>query len=116
MNIKNVAWFVGYLLCMLAIFVSLSRYRSGAIEAYGTDAAAQKWQVWRDAAEELGREGLVAREQPKSSEPPSLVLMRDHFGACLGISLLLSSCLYLWFMVCVRGVFQATTIIEDDMG
>lgn len=113
-HLKNLGWFVGYVLTMLAIATSLNRYRSKAVATYGTAEASQEWQEWRDAAEELGRKGSVDRDQPESMEPPSLVLMRDHFPACLGISLLLSSCLYLWFMVCVRGVMQPVTLVEHD--
>ena len=113
-NLKNICWFAGYVASMLAIIVALNNYRSTAIASYGTTAASENWQQWRDAAEETGRKGSVDRDTPKSMEPPSLVLMRDHFPACLGISLLLSSCLYLWFMVCARGVMQPVRLVEDD--
>lgn len=113
-TLKNAGWFMGYVLAMAVVAGSLNRYRSQAITTYGTPEATEKWQKWRDAAEEMGRQGSVDRDQPASMEPPSLVLMRDHFPACVGISMLLSSCLYLWFMVCVRGALRPVTLVEHD--
>jgi len=113
-NIPNIAWFMGYLATMSVIVYSLNSYRTKAIETYGTEKASSDWQEWRSAAEEMGRTANVEREAPESEVPPSLVLMRSHFGACLGISLLLTSCLYLWLMICVRGVMRPVEIHEDD--
>ncbi len=111
---QNIAWLVGYVLTMLVIVYSLNSYRTKALKTYGTEKASADWKEWRSAAEEMGRKANVDREAPESEVPPSLVLMRSHFAACLGISLLLSSCLYLWFMVCVRGVMRPVQINEDD--
>lgn len=102
----NLGWIAGYLLMLAAIAYGLNHYRTSAVAHYGTDAAGAKWQTWRQAADSLGRDGPVEREAPESVEPPALVLMRDHFAACLGISLLLSSCLYVWFVVSVRGALR----------
>ena len=50
---------------------------------------------------------VVQRRAPKSAEPPALVLMRDHFAACLAIAVLLSSVLFGTFMVLVRGALSS---------
>ena len=105
---------MGYLAMVTLIVWGLFNYRSGAIETYGTDRASAQWQDWRQAAEKLGNEGPVARRVPKSGEPPALVLMRDHFSACLGISILLSSCLFGWMMICVRGVLRPVQLNVED--
>ena len=111
----NIAWFAAYVAMLCVIVWGLREYRSRAMESYGTAEAGEKWQDWRSAAAELGKDGPVARRMPKSSEPPPLVLMRDHFSACLGISLLLSSCLFGWMMICVRGVLRPVELnVEDD--
>ena len=110
----NVGWLLGYLACMAVIVLVLTSYRSKAMQTYGTSEATENWQFWRDAAAEMGRQGSVSRDQPASTEPPSLVLMRDHFPACLGISMLLSTCLYVWFMICVRGVMRPVTLNEHN--
>ena len=111
----NVARLQGYLGVMTAIVLVLRGYRESALTRFSTDAATKNWEDWRAAADELGRQGSVEREAPKSVEPPALVLMRDHYPACLGISLLLSSCLYAWFMFCVRGAFRPVELnVEQD--
>ena len=110
----NIAWFVAYLLTMGALVFSLQRYRTQALETYGTAEAKAEWEEWRSAAKQIGEDGPVARREPKSSQPPALVLMRDHFPACLGISLLLSSCLFGWMMVCVRGAIRPVQLNHED--
>jgi len=105
-NATNVAWFAAYIAMIGLIVFALNQYRNTALASYGTPEAGEKWEDWRVAAAELGKEGPVVRRAPKSTEPPPLVLMRDHFAACLGISLLLSSCLFGWMMICVRGVMR----------
>lgn len=108
----NIAWLVAYVLMLLVITVGMRSYRANAMSKYGTASAGEKWQDWRNAAKEMG--GPVQRRAPASNEPPPLVLMRDHFAACLGISLLLSSCLFVWFMFSVRGAFRPVVIHTDD--
>ena len=114
-TIANLLWFHGYLVCMAGVIYALSQYRSNAIVTYGTEDAKTEWQEWRKAADEMGKSGPVERERPESVDPPSLVLMRDHYPACLGISLLLSSCLYVWFMVCARGALRPVSLYDDDL-
>lgn len=114
-NKTNVFWLIGYLLVIAGLFIVMTRYRANAIDTYGTPEAKANWQAWRDAAETAGEEGWIDRSRPASSDPPSLVLMRDHFYACLGISWLLTSCLYVWLMVCARGAMKPVTLhLEDD--
>lgn len=115
MNATNIAWFVAYVAMICLIVFALMQYRSTALAAYGTAEAGERWEDWREAAAELGKQGPVVRRAPKSTEPPPLVLMRDHFAACLGISLLLSSCLFGWLMICVRGVMRPVELnLEGD--
>lgn len=113
MTPSNIGWLVGYIVMLAAIVVGLGSYRESAMASYSTKTARTKWQDWRNAAGEIGKDGPVEREMPKSVEPPPLVLMRDHFAACLGISLLLSSCLYVWFMFCARGALRPVELNTD---
>lgn len=112
----NLAWLVAYLAMLGSIAFGLRWYRNDATDRYGTEQAGVQWQQWRDAAEELGASGPVRRSKPKAAEPPALLLMRDHFGSCLAISLLLSSVLFLWLMVSLRGALRppATPLVQDD--
>lgn len=114
-SVKNAAWFLGYVAMMLTVYGGMDRYRDSAMVTYGTEQARENWQDWREAADAMAKDGPVERDKPKSQEPPSLVLMRDHFAACLGISLLLSSCLFVWFMVCVRGALRPVSLYDDNL-
>jgi hypothetical protein len=49
----------------------------------------------------------VKRRPPKSPQPPALLLMRDYFGVCLALAIVLSSVLFATFMFFVRGAFKA---------
>lgn len=114
MTPTNIGWLLAYLAMLIAIVVGMRGYRNYAITTYGTTEAGAKWDDWRTAVEEMGDDGPVSRRTPKSSEPPPLVLMRDHYSSCLGISLLLSSCLFGWLMICVRGVMRPVQLNVDD--
>lgn len=111
---SNALWFVAWIAMLGGITFGMQRYRATAMETYGTSQASSDWQEWRDAAKQLAEEGPVKRRPPKATEPPALLLMRDHFAACLGISLLLSSCLFVWFMISVRGAFRPVVLHEDE--
>jgi hypothetical protein len=108
--VANILWLAAYLVLLAIVVHGLRVFRSSALSAYATSQAAQDWQQWREAAMELGKTGPVARATPKSLEPPALVLMRDHYAACLGISLLLTSVLYFTFMIAIRGALRRTDI------
>ncbi len=110
----NICWSLLYLIMVVAIVVGLRSYRAMALATYGSAQADDQWQDWREAAEEIGRSGPVQRDKPQSAEPPPLVLMRDHFPACLGISLLLSSCLFVCLMFTVRGALRPTRLLGED--
>lgn len=115
LSTANLAWLVAYLAMIIFIVAGLRNYRASAVTHFSTESATSKWQNWRAAAKEIGERGPVEREAPQSPEPPALVLMRDHFAACLGISLLLSSCLFVWFMFCVRGAMKPVELhVERD--
>ena len=114
--IVNFFWALLYLAMLAGIYGALSNYRQYAMEQYGTDSAEQEWQTWREAAADLSDDGPVNRRVPKSTEPPALVLMRDHFAACLGVSLLLSSCLFVWFMFTARGVMKPVDLPGEQTG
>lgn len=111
----NLGWLIAYFALIALIVIGLRRYRESAIAQYGGEQAAADWLEWRDAAERIGKDGPIARRAPKSTEPPALLLMRDHFTACLSMSLLLSSCLFVWLMISVRGALRPVDIdYEND--
>ncbi len=84
--------------------------RAKTMATYGTPTAQAEWDAWRADAKKMAEEpGVVKRREPKSIEPPALVLMRDHFGVCLSIALVLSTVLFGTFMILVRGAMRGPT-------
>lgn len=102
---SGTTWLVLYVLAMTAVVLALFGFRHWALRTYDTPAAQVQWNTWRrDVARGQDQNSApVRRRVPKSELPPALLLMRDHFVACLSISLLLSSALFLTFMVAIRG-------------
>ncbi|HEY2414111.1 MAG TPA: hypothetical protein VGI40_17835 [Pirellulaceae bacterium] len=104
----SIGWLTAYVV-VLALVVGGVRYMRGvAIAVYGTPQAQTEWDTWREDVKELEKQPYpVKRRTPKSAEPPALVLMRDYFGVCLAIAVVLSSVLFGTFMVMVRGATQS---------
>ncbi len=94
-----------YLLMLAAIVLALVGVRQRALSAFADEPSRRAWQQWRDeAARQAEGEGPVARRPPDVDEPPTLILLRDHFAAVLALSLVLSSVLFFTLAVMVRGV------------
>jgi hypothetical protein len=94
-----------YLLLMAGLTLGIFRARSWASSVYWNEQAQSQWDEYRDdVAEQSERRAPVQRRIPRSVEPPALVLLRDHFGTCLTISLVLTSALYACFMFFLGGV------------
>lgn len=77
--------------------------KARALSAFATPAAQQQWNEWREAADRQTDQGPVRRRPPKSAEPPSLVLLRDHFLTVLVASLVFTTALYATLVLLVRG-------------
>lgn len=99
-------WWALYLICMTFVVWGVYSARDAALESYGSSTAKSAWDTWRDKAEadsDPKGQGPVIRKQRESAEPPALVLMRDHFVACLGFAMLLSSILFVTLAVMFQG-------------
>jgi hypothetical protein len=104
------------IILLAAVTGGLFYARSEAFRVYGDEAAQTEWDAWREDAKELAKgKGPVARRAPKSVSPPALTLMRDYFGICLIISLLLSSVLFLTFLSFLRGAFTAQPFVDRSL-
>jgi UPF0716 family protein affecting phage T7 exclusion len=103
-----VLWIAAYLLLVGAVVAGVFFARQQALATYGTADAQAEWDAWREDAKRLAEEsGPVKRRVPKSPAPPALLLMRDHFGVCLGLALVLSTVLFGTFMLLVRGAMAS---------
>lgn len=101
-------WLAAYLVIVSAIGVGLWEGRQRTLATLGTPQARAEWQAWKtQVAQQAEESGGVARRVPKSDEPPALILMRDHFGAVLSASLIISTCLFLFLLLVARGASQS---------
>jgi hypothetical protein len=100
-------WLLAYLLLMALVIGSVYYARRQALAIYGTGQAQAEWDAWRDEARKMADQpSPVKRRVPQSPEPPALVLMRDHFAACLALALVLSTVLFATFMFFLRGALK----------
>lgn len=96
-----------YLVLMAAVVGSLWFGRQWSIRTLETEQAQAAWQAYRKTIAEQGEAGApVRRQTPRSSEPPALVLLRDHFGSCLALSLLLVTAVYAALSFFLVGVLR----------
>jgi hypothetical protein len=93
-----IGWFVGYVVLMAAIVISMLWERNSVLSILSTPTSIADWESWRaDVRQQQTNPGPVERRVPKSDEPPALVLMRDYFKVSLVGATFFSSLLY-WIM------------------
>ena len=107
-TLADLLWFVLYAAVLAAVTGAIVKARREVTAIYGTSEAQSEWDAWRSDAKDMALgAGPVKRREPKSLEPPALVLMRDHFAACLALALLLSTVLFGTFMYFIRGALTS---------
>ena len=107
----DLIWLMLYAAVLATVTGALLRARYDALATFGTTTAQTEWDQWRSEAKDMAMgAGPVKRREPKSLQPPALVLMRDHFAACLGLALLLSTVLFGTFMFFIRGALQSRSL------
>jgi hypothetical protein len=95
-------WAIGYAVLLGAVVMGTFKIRDWAFSQLATPKSVADWREWRDDVRQLqDQPGPVQRRVPKSSEPPALVMMRDHFAVSLLAAVLFSTMLYwvlAWFV------------------
>ena len=95
---------IGYLLVVVAILVALKSAKDSVRTEFDSVESRAAWDTWRRTAEKQAETPQsVRRSIPRSSEPPTLVLLRDHFGVCVAASVTISSALYWATALFLRG-------------
>ena len=97
----NVVWMLLYLSMIGGVVAGLSYAARQAVQFDSPEARAQ-WNEFRDEMKKI--EG---RRVSKREEPPQLQLLRDHYAACLGMALLLSTLLFATLMFMIRGALAS---------
>jgi hypothetical protein len=105
---------LGYFTVVALIVAGLVSARNSAIQSLGGVEARQAWEDWRTAAESQNADRPVSRSVPRSGEPPALLLLRDHFAACLVGMLAMATPLYWTLVLFVRGVMSGPAFDVQD--
>lgn len=109
---------VGLLICLaiyvagaVGIVVGMARIRASTLEELSTPEQQAHWQKWKaDAARQDGTTGPVARRAPKSDEPPTLVLLRDHYTVMVAASLTFYTFLFALAVFLGRGIMRTSRL------
>lgn len=105
--IADLLWLTLFLAMLAGITGGMFYLRNSVVQSATAENQSQ-WDQWREAVKEDQKDaGPVLRRVPKSSEPPALVLLRDHFVTCLSVALVLSSVLFGTFVLFARGVMNS---------
>lgn len=94
-----------YFVVAAALLIGLFSARRSAAQGFGNADARQAWDQWRTDAGSIDDPNRpVQRSVPRSSEPPTLVLLRDHFAVCAFAGLTLTTVLYWTMALFIRGM------------
>jgi hypothetical protein len=116
-SVANLVWLLVYLATMGSAIWFMVQLRPQVIAQFSTAKSQADWETWRQEArrQQLG-EGPVQRREPLSDQPPTLVLMRDHFAVSLAGVVVLGTALFVTLMIVIRGVFQKNTLHHARSG
>ena len=99
-------WLIAYLVVEIVVVGLVFQAREMALREMNTPEARAQWEAWREAEPNTTDQGGVRRRPPSSPEPPTLVLLRDHFGVILGGAVFFSSLLFGSVAIVVRGALS----------
>jgi hypothetical protein len=109
-----------FALLMAGVTWAMFAARERTLAQFAGPESRQQWDEWREAVREGKADmGMVKRQQSRSPEPPTLVLLRDHFITSLAGLLAISAVLYASIALSLRGVLSsshanATRPLEQD--
>ncbi len=103
-------WIAGYLLLISVTVFWLWSARQSVLASLANDAAQAEWREFKaEVIREQNRSDTpVDRRPPTSDEPPSLILLRDHFGGIVFGSLVVLSFLYAFVVFVVQGAMRGS--------
>ena len=112
-------WFVIYVVTLSGAIWGAFAARSWVADRVGSEQSAADWESWKqEAAAENEREGAPVQrrlpEGPLSREPPSLVLLRDHFVTVVGFGILIGTLLFAFTAYVLHGVLFTPALTIDE--
>lgn len=103
-----------YLVLLGVVVFGMLKVRETTLATMGTPEARAEWKAWRESEPNQRKDLPVSRRPPKSSEPPSLVLMRDHFPVVMSAAVVFSSLLFAAMSIALRGAFARNLQMEGS--
>lgn len=98
---------LGYALLLAAAVTAVGYARRRVEESLATPEAQAKWEEWRARTRELSKSNDPMKRRPaKAPEPPMLILLRDHYAAAVGSSVVGVTLFYWLFVFLIRGSLQ----------
>ncbi len=109
-SLSNPTWLAIYVVLLMGEFSLLIDARIWAMSEMSRASSHENWNAWKaETARQAEGTGPVSRRAIVSTEPPTLVLLRDYFWM-LAITLWgLSTVLYVGFAASLRGAFSTKT-------
>jgi len=99
-----VLWAAAYLVLLTVLSTALVYARGEKVAELSSPQALADWEAWKaETQRQASLPGLPSRRPVHSNEPPTLILLRDHFAVVLGMSLTVASCLFGFLMFVIRG-------------
>ncbi len=100
-------WLFGYVATMVALLFGLRVAQRRVIASMSDPEKIAAWRAWAEETRQPPQSDQpVARRPVKSDEPPSLVLMRDHFLAVQGVTITIGSFLFGFLCFLGYGIWQ----------
>lgn len=100
-------WLVVGVVALVLASGWLWRVRERAIAELSSRQSRAAWNQWKEYTRQTAQAGgPVARRAVQTDEPPTLVLLRDHFAAVLICSLVLLGALLGFVGFVVRGMLR----------
>ena len=98
----NLLWLAAYLSVVAGVVLVMLQVRRVTLRTMDTPAARAQWDAWRAAPPNQRTDLPVRRHPPSSDEPPSLVMMRDHFPVMMATAVVFGSLLFATIMWAAR--------------
>jgi hypothetical protein len=107
---RNFAFvWLGYFAALALALYGMTEARRWAMAELDTPEARARQREWQDAvAKQIDDPKYPVKRRPvKSTEPPMLRLLRDHFAAACAVNLLAVTIFYWFLTFIIRGMLRA---------
>jgi hypothetical protein len=111
-SLGDLVWLMLYIAMVAGVAGGTYRAREYALAEFNNEQAQADWQKWRSAVQDQKIEQEpVMRKVPKSTAPPTLVLLRDYYNSTLFSALVISSMMFASVLFFIRGALNSPTFV-----